>query len=47
MGVNLVCIEETKMVNMENQICVSIWGNLNFDWASLELDGRCGGILTL
>lgn len=35
------------MVKIENRICLSIWGNLNFGWASLESDGRSGGILTL
>lgn len=32
---------------MGSRICNSIWGNLNFDWASMEAVGKSGGILSI
>ncbi|KAL8546184.1 hypothetical protein ACS0TY_006047 [Phlomoides rotata] len=45
--IDVCCIQETKMENVEAKICCELWSDNNFDWAFCKTGGRSGGILTI
>ncbi|KAL8497360.1 hypothetical protein ACS0TY_020881 [Phlomoides rotata] len=45
--VDICCLQETKMEEVNMKICKSIWGNSNFDWSWHSAVGNSGGILTI
>lgn len=45
--VDMCCIQETKLENMETKICRSLWGERKIDWACRDSEERSGGILTV
>ncbi|XP_058774728.1 uncharacterized protein LOC131649000 [Vicia villosa] len=42
-----VCIQETKVEVLDRNICFSMWGSNEFDFASKPSEGRSGGIVTM
>jgi hypothetical protein len=44
---DFVCIQETKVENIDRRICVSLWGSDDFDFSFKESDERSGGLLTI
>lgn len=47
LGVDVCCVQETKMENLEVSICKDAWGDRKLDWACRGSVGRSGGILTM
>lgn len=45
--VDLVCIQESKLDMVDENVCRTIWGNPQCGWAAREAQGRAGGIITL
>lgn len=43
-NIEFCCIQETKIGRMENNICKALWKDFNFDWSSLDAEGRSDGI---
>lgn len=39
----MVCIQETKVENVNEDMCRLIWGNVDCGWAVREAEGRSGG----
>ncbi|KAL8553215.1 hypothetical protein ACS0TY_001749 [Phlomoides rotata] len=46
-GIEMCCLQETKMEKYENWIGRDIWGDRNFDWAYCEAEGRSGGLISI
>ncbi|GLT47290.1 hypothetical protein SLA2020_209960 [Shorea laevis] len=44
---NFACFQETKIEKIEKELCLSIWGHENFDWAYKASVGRSGGLLCI
>lgn len=45
--IEFCCIQETKMSNMRDKICKSLWGDKNCEWACMDAEGNSGGILSI
>ncbi|KAJ1413391.1 Endonuclease/exonuclease/phosphatase superfamily [Sesbania bispinosa] len=44
---DLLCVQETKMQEIDRKLCGSLWDDDKFDWASSSSEGRSGGLLTI
>lgn len=44
---DLLCIQETKMEWISQEVCNSIWDDVDFSWSYLPSIGNSGGILCL
>ncbi|XP_058758687.1 uncharacterized protein LOC131631944 [Vicia villosa] len=42
-----ICIQETKLENIDRNLCLFIWGSNDFDFAFKPSNGRSGGILAI
>lgn len=45
--IDLVCIQESKLDEVNENVCRLIWGNNICGWAARESQGRSGGLITL
>ncbi|KAL8456888.1 hypothetical protein ACS0TY_034933 [Phlomoides rotata] len=45
--IEFCCVHETKKEIVDELLCISLWGNVNFGWAFIESEGRAGGILSI
>ncbi|KAL8498771.1 hypothetical protein ACS0TY_021917 [Phlomoides rotata] len=45
--IEICCLKETKMEEVNKSVCKSFWGNSLFDWAWLGSVGNSGGVLTI
>jgi hypothetical protein len=45
--VDFMAIQETKMENIEDGLCFSLWGSRDCDWVILSSTGNSGGIISL
>jgi len=45
--VDMICIHETKIHNVQPLSCYNLWGDNNIDWVSIPAVGNSGGILTI
>lgn len=43
--IDLLCIQETKMENINKSLCHALWGNSEFSWESYPAANSAGGIL--
>lgn len=46
LGVDICCLQETKLESVNERMARSLWGDGNFDWAARNSNGRSGGIMT-
>ncbi|KAL8530226.1 hypothetical protein ACS0TY_007323 [Phlomoides rotata] len=46
-GIELCCLQETKMESMENRMGNELWPNKKFDWVWKEAEGRAGGLISI
>ncbi|KAL8495330.1 hypothetical protein ACS0TY_019475 [Phlomoides rotata] len=46
-GIEICCIQESKMEIMESRVGTELWPDKVFDWAWKEADGRAGGLITI
>ncbi|KAL8457740.1 hypothetical protein ACS0TY_035560 [Phlomoides rotata] len=46
-GIDMCCIQETKLEKLEKMIWGELWPNLDFDWAWSEFEGRSGGLISI
>ena len=44
---NIVCLQETKLDNLDRNVICSLWGNPYVDWEVLDAVGTAGGVLLL
>lgn len=44
---DMLCVQETKLENITQRVCNSIWADNDFGWSFLPSIGRSGGILFL
>lgn len=44
---DIVCIQESKLIEVNEDKCKLIWGNDSCGWAARDAVGRAGGIITL
>lgn len=45
--IDFCCIQETKMSNIGERFCKSVWGDQNIGWAAMDAEGSSGGILSI
>jgi hypothetical protein len=45
--VDFIAIQETKMEEITEAFCHSLWGGPDCDWACLPSEGNSGGILSM
>jgi hypothetical protein len=45
--VEFLAIQETKMETITDNLCYSLWGSQDCDWAFLPSEGNSGGILSI
>lgn len=43
----VICVQETKLINVNNQQCYSLWGSNEISWVHRSVDMEGGDILTL
>ncbi|KAL8488156.1 hypothetical protein ACS0TY_024444 [Phlomoides rotata] len=41
-NIDMCCIQETKIENLEEKVCKSLWRDQHFDWAGQESTARSG-----
>jgi hypothetical protein len=46
-NVDFLALQETKLGVITPEVCYSIWGSQDCQWAFLPSDGNSGGILSL
>jgi exonuclease III len=44
-GVDMLCVQETKVVVVDFSFCSSLWGADDIDWVSKPSVGNSGGLL--
>lgn len=44
---DFLCVQETKMENVELRLCRFFWNDFNFSWAFKPSAGRSGGLLSM
>ena len=44
---DVICLQETKMREINRRVIQSLWGNLHIDWTSLGSNGVFSGILLM
>ena len=44
---NVICLQETKMAEINRRVVQSLWGNQHVDWTSLGSNGASSGILLM
>ena len=44
---DIICLQETKMADINRRVVQSIWGNQHVDWISLGSNDAAGGILLM
>ena len=42
-----MCLQETKLAEIDLQLIRSLWGNSFVDWEMLPVTGTAGGVLLL
>lgn len=45
--VSFVCIQETKLQEVDLRICRQIWGDVDFEWLMAPAVNRGGGLLCI
>jgi len=45
--VDMICIQETKVHDLQPSSCYNLWGGNNIDWVIKHAVGNSGGILTM
>lgn len=45
--VDIMCIQETKLEDIDTQRCRSIWGDVGFRWEFCPAINRGGGLVTI
>ena len=43
----MLCIQETKLQDLQEVSCYNLWGDNNIDWLHKQAEGNSGGILTI
>src|ERR1044072_299493 len=46
-GVDMMCIQETKMKLIDRKICNAVWGDSNVEWRFIPAINNGGGLLCL
>jgi hypothetical protein len=46
-NVEFLAIQETKVSTVSDQLCYSLWGSQDCEWAFLPAEGNSGGILSI
>jgi exonuclease III len=46
-NVDFLAIQETKLNSVSDQLCYSLWGSHDCEWAFLPAEGNSGGILSI
>ncbi|KAL8502931.1 hypothetical protein ACS0TY_021887 [Phlomoides rotata] len=46
-GMDMCCIQETKMVKLDNKLGKELWSDNDFEWAGREVEGRSGGLISI
>jgi hypothetical protein len=46
-NVEFLAIQETKLSTVSDQLCYSLWGSQDCEWAFLPAEGNSGGILSI
>ncbi|KAL8493542.1 hypothetical protein ACS0TY_024657 [Phlomoides rotata] len=46
-GVDMCCLEETKLEQLEDRFGFDIWSGKDFDWTWREAEGRSGGLISI
>jgi len=46
-AIQFACLQETKMENINSEICQNMWGKSNINWIHKNADNGAGGILTI
>ncbi|KAL8493332.1 hypothetical protein ACS0TY_024521 [Phlomoides rotata] len=46
-GIEMCCIQETKMEKTESWIGRELWGRSNYDWVYRDAEGRSGGLISI
>lgn len=45
--IDMICIQESKLEVVDEEVCRLIWGRNNCGWAARVVVGRSGGLITL
>jgi len=46
-NVNFLAVQETKLQDISLELCYSLWGGIDCDWAFRPSEGNSGGILSI
>jgi hypothetical protein len=46
-NLDFLALQETKLLEVTDPLCYSLWGNADCDWVSLTAVGNSGGILSI
>ncbi|KAL8503591.1 hypothetical protein ACS0TY_022358 [Phlomoides rotata] len=46
-GIEMCCIQETKMEKIEDRIGGEIWGDKDYEWVYRKSEGRSGGLILI
>jgi hypothetical protein len=44
---DIICLQETKMTDIDRKVIQSLWGSKRVDWTSLGSNGVAGGIVLM
>ncbi|XP_057429674.1 uncharacterized protein LOC130722842 [Lotus japonicus] len=44
---DMLLVQETKLQDVDNRLCTSIWGDANCEWRFIPASNRAGGILSI
>ncbi|KAL8478318.1 hypothetical protein ACS0TY_030288 [Phlomoides rotata] len=45
--VDMCCLQETKLEQVESRLGFDLWPGNKFDWAWREAEGRSGGLISI
>lgn len=45
--IDLLCVQETKLEELDVQLCSQVWGDTDFDWQATPAVNRGGGLLCI
>ena len=46
-AIDMLCIQETKLQDLQKVSCYNLWGDNNIDWLHKQTEGNSEGILTI
>ncbi|KAL8463104.1 hypothetical protein ACS0TY_033938 [Phlomoides rotata] len=46
-GMDMCCLQETKLEYVDDRIGFEIWPGKEFEWAWREAEGRSGGLISI